>query len=227
MTLASPCYCRRDVNAEKVNNICNTTSDSSYSSDCKSKQTLSFPEATPEGGKFPREGWGSRGAGPVELCSCGEPHYQPRDAAGIVCSEVTWKPIAEQNKTRTVYQRVGTSLGINKTINEMNNLSVAVLTFWGFVFLSTGRRIFPFRLNWSEITSTTDKTQSDEWHTFPTKLTAIPINTSQNWIYFFSPYFLMRFCPPCCLDTKLYAVWVCSYGAWVRYLTLIGVLGAS
>lgn len=51
-----------------------------------------------------------------------------------------------------------------------------------FVFFSfnTSRRILPFKLNWSEITSTTDKTYSDEQHAFPTKLTAIPINTSQN-----------------------------------------------
>jgi len=83
---------------------------------------------------------------------------------------------------RTVCQGVDTSLAINKAINEINNLSVDVFTYWGFVlfFYSAGRRMFPLRLNWSEITSIADKAYSDEWHTFPTKLTAIPINTSQN-----------------------------------------------
>lgn len=60
---------------------------------------------------------------------------------------------------------------------------MAVFTFWvafGFLFLNASRRTFPFKLNWSEITSPIDKTYSDEWHAFPTKLTAIPINTSQN-----------------------------------------------
>lgn len=63
---------------------------------------------------------------------------------------------------------------------------MAGFTFWAgcfclfFFFLNTGRRILPFKLNWSEITSTIDKIYSDEQHAFPAKLTAVPINTSQN-----------------------------------------------
>jgi len=57
------------MNAEKVNNTCNPTSNSGYLSGCKCRQTFSFPEGTLEDGKFPQEGQGSRGAGPAHVGS--------------------------------------------------------------------------------------------------------------------------------------------------------------